>query len=749
MSRFREVGGKTISLIRSSDNAVIATDLTHTGTFFSTAHNIYFNDAPLEPSTSYHILIEPGTYKDPFGNEFGGITDAGSWSFTTLEDDETGPTPLSFFPSEPEVIEPVTTNFSVFFDESVRIVGCKSISLFKFDDNSLIAQITTNDGSFLSTSQGFSFGSVLLEPATKYYINIEEGTFVDFFGNPSAAITDTQTWTFITSEAVSSAPDITQLNPENGATDVEVNRSFFVINFERSVRDRANGSIKIVKTSSGEVIKEITTFEGSFYSFSRDFYFDNALFEPSTDYHILIEEAYEDIFGNPVIVEDPSVWTFRTRDADAEPPLINVFITSDANFRVSLVENFFSIELDEIVKMNSGFTVDLKRSSDDVLIEQTTTSETGFNQYQNLNFNDLMLEPSTDYYITLPSGLFEDPFGNVSGAVEDKSTLSFTTVSIESEPPIVDFLIPSNNSKGVDVAANSYTIFFNEDIKPVNGKTVSIIRKSDGSIVSQIPLMAQDFYSTSLNINFESIRLDASTEYYITIDAGAVVDIFGNEFAGITDPNRWSFTTRCGLTGSPVISSLDPVNGSTEVLATGRNYQIFFDRSVVSVANKSVKVVNSEDGNVVIDRALTDSDFFSFGHTILHSINLRSSTKYHITIEQGAFVDGFGNEFAGITTSDIWSFTTDAITGISELTEKSYLLYPVPTSNVIALTMENGLTNAVEIIDLEGRSVFQQVFNTSNYIELNVSTLADGIYVLRFNDLVSGVLHSEQIIINK
>ncbi|TRX51765.1 T9SS type A sorting domain-containing protein [Fulvivirga sp. M361] len=82
---------------------------------------------------------------------------------------------------------------------------------------------------------------------------------------------------------------------------------------------------------------------------------------------------------------------------------------------------------------------------------------------------------------------------------------------------------------------------FSEPIKAGTG-SVQIRRASDDVLFETINVINAEISATTFTVNPVS-DLDPNTEYYVTIDAGAILDNVDNPYAGLADNSIWTFTT--------------------------------------------------------------------------------------------------------------------------------------------------------------------------------------------------------------
>ena len=149
--------------------------------------------------------------------------------------------------------------------------------------------------------------------------------------------------------------------------------------------------------------------------------------------------------------------------------------------------------------------------------------------------------------------------------------------------------------------------------------------------------------------------------YHVLISAGAIVDKAAtpNPFAAISSTTFWSFTTGTDTVAPTLnVATSDPPNGMTTFLPT-RNIVLKFSEPVVDVANKFVKLCTGAVNCATSVQTFTLQTSTASGGLVTVSENtvtlnptadLNFSTTYFVLIEEGAFTDGTGNQFAGIAT---------------------------------------------------------------------------------------------------
>ena len=171
----------------------------------------------------------------------------------------------------------------------------------------------------------------------------------------------------------------------------------------------------------------------------------------------------------------------------------------------------------------------------------------------------------------------------------------------------------------------------------------------------------------------------------------------------------------------PVVTALSPTSNATGVSASA-NLVMTFDKAI-SVGTGTILIRKSSDDSVVESIDVTSGQLTGFGTnmiTIDPGSTLLSQTSYYVQASSTAFVDAFGNTYAGIANKTTWAFTTQdttppTISGTSPSNGASGV--PVSPSLVINfsepvnvgtgfITIKQGLNDAiVEEIDVTSAKV--------------------------------------------
>lgn len=163
----------------------------------------------------------------------------------------------------------------------------------------------------------------------------------------------------------------------------------------------------------------------------------------------------------------------------------------------------------------------------------------------------LTLNPSanltggTAYYINLASGVVKDLAGNPYAGITGSTALNFSTAGATTADTTAPTLIdsnPSDNATGVATVAN-LVLTFSESVQAGSGSIV--VYNANGSVARTI--FATDttqvsFSGATVTVN-PAANLAAGSGYYINMANGAIRDVSGNAFVGITGQTALNFTT--------------------------------------------------------------------------------------------------------------------------------------------------------------------------------------------------------------
>ena len=301
---------------------------------------------------------------------------------------------------------------------------------------------------------------------------------------------------------------------------------------------------------------------------------------------------------------------------------------------------------------NLDILAELINSSGNIIASSNLSS----NLFANLNTS----VSAGTYFLSIKSN---GQYGRVG-----QYTISGTVAPADTTPPTASSFSPADNATAVAVGAN-LVINFSEAIKKGTGNLV-IKKLSDNSVVETIAVTALNVTvsGSQLTIN-PTANLGQGTDYYVEIANGAIKDIAGNNYAGITGNSTWNFTTQgtavingsagadnlTGTTSSDIINGLaghDTLNGGAgNDSLDGGNHQDILDGGLGNDKLKGglgndIYVVDSV-GDVVTELADQGTDLVQPAVTYTLPVEVEN-----LTLTGTTGIKGTGNYLANTITGN-------------------------------------------------------------------------------------------------
>jgi methionine-rich copper-binding protein CopC len=201
----------------------------------------------------------------------------------------------------------------------------------------------------------------------------------------------------------------------------------------------------------------------------------------------------------------------------------------------------------------------------------------------------------------------------------------------------------------------------------------------------------------------------------------------------------------------PQIASLNPANAATGVALSG-NLVISFNENIQKGTAGNIVVKRGSDGTIVNTTAVTAASVtVSNATATLPFSGLAYGTGYYVEMPAGTFRDLAGNNFAGITGSGTWAFTTQAAPAASVSTSPASLGFGTVAAGATSSTSSFSFTtaNLTATLTLTSPAGFQLSRDGSNFSASINYTLAEAqagqTAQVRFAPTVANTNYSGQI----
>lgn len=226
--------------------------------------------------------------------------------------------------------------------------------------------------------------------------------------------------------------------------------------------------------------------------------------------------------------------------------------------------------------------------------------------------------------------------GNAFAGINDTTSWNFTTSSDTPLPQIVS-VTPADDAGNVAPDA-PLVITFDEAVRTGQGSIV--IHRADGSIAETISVGSERVSIAGAVVTVHpGADLAYGTGYYVSIDAGAFVDLDtaqGNAFAGIDDAAAWNFTTAADK-DAPEVASLAPADDAGNI-APNAALVVTFDEAVRK--GTGTIVLHRADGSIVETIDVASDAVAIDGKTVTVQPGAALATgDYYVTVTAGAFED--------------------------------------------------------------------------------------------------------------
>ncbi len=255
----------------------------------------------------YYLTVDALSFKDIFGNKYGGLSSTTAWRFTT----KSPPTVAALSPTLSASGIALNTQLAITFSEPVTGVGGKNLNIYKSSSaTTSVATISASTGVSNANELKFTLtGS--LDFSTAYFVKFDASSFKTSEGGIFSSLTQNTDWTFTTR----AAPTVSSLLPANNSTSIPVNTT---LKFSTSESSSIDGTKKLYVTNTvnsstpiAEVLLSAATISGT----STTVTLPSPLAYATTYAITLDPSVFKSADGGVYSLLTSTGWQFTTRSA--------------------------------------------------------------------------------------------------------------------------------------------------------------------------------------------------------------------------------------------------------------------------------------------------------------------------------------------------------------------------------------------------------------------------------------------------
>ena len=281
--------------------------------------------------------------------------------------------------------------------------------------------------------------------------------------------------------------------------------------------------------NKGSIVTVVMTGKDSGTAWEYDIAYTKGVLDPAdptnkfTGSIAVASDTYQDRAGNP---GQPGNKLALTGDFLAPGLEIDV---SRASFRAGETANVtFKFE-----EKPTGFTVDDVKVAGGSISNFTAADATG-------KLYTALLTPTDD--VNTLKGSLQVPVGSYTDSVGNPGDAGNTIeLSGDTRLPTLMGFSPADDARNI-VPSASLTLNFSEVVKAGSGDIIISNDKGDRRVLSVTDINQVIFDENSVILDPKT-NLVAGSSYSVQIPAGAILDMTGNPYTGITDPTAWNFST--------------------------------------------------------------------------------------------------------------------------------------------------------------------------------------------------------------
>lgn len=400
----------------------------------------------LAPGKLYHVIGSAGAFVDAASNSV--TSEAFDLTFTSLSDATSQP-PVKdavspFSPISGAIVDLTGSStalaFSLTFDKPV-FAGTGSVTVKSASSNATVFSASISDTTKIAIVDKTASWTVSgLAKGERYYVQVDQGAFVDIDNHKFAGISSAQEWFVNVRGNVVDWASPTPTVPASGATGVGINDAL-KLNFTRPVYPDS-GFIRLSLSSAGTKVKDISVTSSDVKGGgTANITVTLPALSYSTAYKVTIPAgAFKDTDGNATGAKE---WTFTTGTSTAGSLRIISLSPADKNTGVSLSASIQATFSSPITLVDASKVVLRKQGTTSVISPTVTVSGTRLT----ITPPSGALQENSIYYIDIAAGAVKDSVSGVlNSALDGATSWTFQTTGSDKIAPTLQTAATEGNT---------------------------------------------------------------------------------------------------------------------------------------------------------------------------------------------------------------------------------------------------------------------------------------------------------------
>ncbi|MCU0785063.1 MAG: Ig-like domain-containing protein, partial [Verrucomicrobia bacterium] len=224
-------------------------------------------------------------------------------------------------------------------------------------------------------------------------------------------------------------------------------------------------------------------------------------------------------------------------------------------------------------------------------------------------------------------------------------------------PPAILGLSPADGTTNVALDENLVVTFNKSIVRGTGNITLKNLTDGTQTTIAVTNTTQVSLVGEVLTIN-PPANFSPGKLYAVQIAPTAIGGLATNVFAGITNDTAWNFTTTNPDVIAPVILSLSPADGATNVTVSANLVATFSEPIQLGTGNLTLRNLTDATQTTIAVTNVAQVSVAGAVLTINPATNLLAGKAYALQIAATAIDDLVTNSFAGIANDTIWNFTT-------------------------------------------------------------------------------------------